>query len=120
MHSCFLVLSFKAGNHWEISEGEAKQLSTAVANVARHYPIAASQKAADWGQLVIVAATIGAPRAVQSWTEREPIARRPAQQPGPAMQQPGPAAQPPGGMMPQTPSQLDPLAMARGSVTGTA
>jgi len=117
-----LVLSFKAGNHWEISPSEATQLSTAVANVARHYPVASSQKAADWAQLAVVAATIGGPRAVQSWTERQPLAPTAGRAPAaPA------ASRAPNGFnggvqpAPQTPSQLDPASMAGShATTGTA
>jgi len=103
-----LVLSFKAGNHWEISPAEAGQLSVAVANVARHYPIASSQKAADWAQLAVVAATISGPRALHSWTTREPIARRVQPQPAPGAPQQ---------QAPQTPSQVDPVSMAASYAT---
>jgi hypothetical protein len=112
-------LSFKAGAHWEISPAEATQLSGAVANVARHYPVASSQKAADWAQFAIVAATISGPRALQSWSERSPI----GQQPGLTQPPASPAAAQPynGQAGVVTPSQLDPVSMAGSySTTGTA
>ena len=61
LHSCFLVMSIRAGAHWEISPQEAKKLSDAVARVARHYPVVSSQKGADWAQLMLVVGTIGVP-----------------------------------------------------------
>lgn len=116
------MLAVKAGAHWELSEDEATQLSKAVANVARHYPVAASQKAADWSQLLLVVAVLGVPRAVQSRAvAARPDAPRPAQTATPA------AAAPPapvlGGPVPAgilTPSQMDPGAMAGSHLTGRA
>jgi len=120
-----MVLSIRAGAHWEISVAEAKRLSDAVAKVARHYPVVSSQKGADWGQLILVLGTIGVPRVVQS-TMLAPAA--PAAAPSASRRSPSSPSSPsppdssqgaPGsssnGVL--TPSQLDPGAMTRSHVT---
>lgn len=135
LHSCFLVLSIRAGAHWEISPQEAKKLTDAVAKVARHYPIVASQKGADWGQLLLVCGTIGVPRAVQSWGEMtSPRAGAPTRPTRPSTRPPPPESTTPaqaarptttpmsnGGATAQvqTPSQLDPGSMAASHVTAS-
>lgn len=121
LHSCFIVLSFRAGSHWAIDEQEAKALSDAIARVVRHYPVASTQKAADWGQLAIVAATIGGPRALQSW-QQAPTTRRSTPTPRPSSPQPATGPMPaPVVQNVQTPSQLDPVSMAGSHATaGTA
>lgn len=123
MHSIFLVLAIRAGSHWELSEAEATQLSKACAAVARHYPVARTQKAADWAQLVLIIAVLGVPRAVESWqmnpANTAPGAPRPPVQPPAATQgltNPGPIA-PAAPLLPQTPSMLDPGSMAGSHLT---
>lgn len=130
LHSIFLVLAIRAGNHWELSEDEATQLSKAVANVCRHYPVARTQKAADWSQLILVCAVLGGPRVVQSMNLSP--SPSPAASPGlghnggpPLAPSPGTAARPaaatpttpPAPFTPQTPSQLDPASMAGSHMT---
>jgi hypothetical protein len=116
LHSIFLVLAFKAGTHWELSPEEATQLSKAVANVARHYPVAKTQKAADWSQLLLVILVLGVPRAVQSYNVASTAAPRGGPPRAMAPQAVG-AAGGSGGITPppagpiQTPGQLDPGAM---------
>jgi hypothetical protein len=116
-----MVLSIRAGAHWEISVAEAKRLSDAVAKVARHYPVVSSQKGADWGQLILVLGTIGVPRVVQS-TMLAPAA--PAAAPAASRRSPSsPSSPSPPDSSPSssngvlTPSQLDPGAMTRSHVT---
>ena len=105
------MLSFRAGTHWQLSEEEATQLSQAVAAVARHYPVAKTQKAADWSQLLLIVLVLGVPRAVESYQQ--------ANNGQPRVPPPGPAAQPAAAPrtpaapapLPQTPGELDPGAM---------
>jgi hypothetical protein len=82
LHSLFLVLSLRAGDHWSLDEEEATQLSKAIANVARHYPVAKTQRAADWAQLMLVVGVLGVPRTVESLRLQK--ARAPARAPAPA------------------------------------
>jgi len=128
LHSTFMVLSIRAGAHWEISVAEAKRLSDAVAKVARHYPVVSSQKGADWGQLILVLGTIGVPRVVQSTMLAPTTVTAPAAAPASRRSPSSPSSPSPGEQAPGaapgattngvlTPSQLDPGAMTRSHVT---
>jgi hypothetical protein len=128
------VLAVKAGNHWELSEDEATQVARAIANVARHYAVARTQKAADWFQLIVIVAVLAFPRAVQSYqtsaaTPARPLpqGQNPAQPTRPAVVPTAPPVAPPfGGATrqdgrPQTPAELDPGSMIVSHLTvGTA
>jgi hypothetical protein len=100
---------------WEIPEYtldavEAKQLEEAFAGVFRHYPITASQKAWDWGNLLFVLATVEGSRGLLLWQKvRQPAgAAPPAAQAQPAPAPAAPATARPGIV---TPGQMDPVAM---------
>lgn len=126
-----MVVSIRAGEHWEITPAEAKQLSDAIAQVARHYPVVSSAKGADWAQLIIVLSVLVVPRAFTSWDRH--MAQTGQQQPAisPAVAVPAAAAaspapnglQPPPGSAsgamwrPQTPGELDPIGMAGSHAT---
>jgi hypothetical protein len=114
LHSIFIVLAVRAGSHWAISEEEATQLSKAVGNVARHYPVASTQKAADWSQLVLVLAVLAVPRAVESWNMKPALGPPPGLAAVPVAPRPNPVAPPD---LPRTPAQLDPVAMDGASLT---
>jgi len=125
LHSLFIVLAIRAGDHWEISPAEAKQLSDAIAQVARHYPVVGSAKGADWVQLLIVIATLGAPRVLTSWEQNRQGQRSPAPAvPAAAALSPNGSQPPPGsnpmdrgGWRPSTPGELDPVGMAGSHAT---
>jgi hypothetical protein len=139
LHSIFLVLAVKAGNHWELSEDEATQVARAIANVARHYAVARTQKAADWFQLIVIVAVLAFPRAVQSYqtqvatpARQSPQGQTPPQPARPAVMTPSaPPVTPPfggatrqdgqGRTVAQTPAELDPGSMIVSHLTvGTA
>lgn len=47
-----------------LSEKESETLANAAANVARHYNLAASQKAMDWGNFIIALSICYGPRMI--------------------------------------------------------
>lgn len=127
LHSIFIVVSIRAGEHWEISPQEAKQLSDAIAQVARHYPVVGSAKGADWLQLLIVVSALGVPRVFTSWDanrnrqgQQSPVPAVVAAAPPPTNgAMPGqPPRDTPGAIWrPQTPGELDPIGMAGSHAT---
>jgi hypothetical protein len=101
----------------------------------RHYPVARTQKAADWSQLLLIVLVLGIPRAVQSYqtqaatpARQSPQGQTPPQPARPAVVPPTapPVAPPFGGATrqdgrPQTPAELDPGSMIVSHLTvGTA
>lgn len=62
---------------WAMPPDEAATLATALSKVLRHYDIAASQKALDWGNLGMVLMALYAPRMyAQSEAARAARAKR--------------------------------------------
>lgn len=94
--------------------------------MVRHYPVARTQKAADWSQLLLVCAVLGGPRVVQSMNLNPTAAQappRPAAQAPPVTAPQVPTAAPPlppGSLAPGaivTPGMLDPGSMAGSHMT---
>lgn len=56
MHAMLAALT--SIKEMELDKDEAKALSSAAANVARHYDVSASQKSLDWANLVMVAGSL--------------------------------------------------------------
>jgi hypothetical protein len=48
--------------HWFVNDDDAKRYGQAMANAARHFPVAAAQKTIDVTTLILVAFSIEAPR----------------------------------------------------------
>jgi hypothetical protein len=112
---------------WEIPEYaldpvEAKQLEEAFAGVFRHYPITASQKAWDWGNLLFVLATVEGSRGLLLWQKVRAPGIGHNRPPGPIRDSPaaanGAAPAPPTTGRPGivTPGQMDPTAMLNSQV----
>lgn len=68
-----------------VSQDEARALAEAAERVARHYDIAASQKALDWAALGLVSLTIYVPRIMAIRASRDKMTQPPpTRQPPPA------------------------------------
>lgn len=63
-----------------LTENEAEQLANAASKVARHYDITASQKAMDWGNLMIALAVIYGPRMVLIGRKKKETVKNPVTQ----------------------------------------
>ena len=82
-----------------ITPDDGKAFLSAVQNVARHYPITATQKTLDWAALIITTGLIYTPRviAIQQRRDRERNPRQAAPQMGQVFTfHPGGQQQPPG------------------------
>jgi hypothetical protein len=106
--------------------------------VVRHYPVAKTQKAADWSQLLLIVLVLGIPRAVQSYStpaatpaRQSPQGQNAPQPTRPAVMTPSAPPVAPGvpavpgdpGIRgrPVTPGELDPGSMIASHLTaGTA
>jgi hypothetical protein len=60
------IAAMQLGNHWLLSDDDAKRYGTALANALRHIPIKAAQKTIDYSTLFMVAFVIETPRIVRS------------------------------------------------------
>lgn len=91
----------RAEDHWLLSDADALRYGQALANVMRHFPVQASQKAIDFGALIFAAFTIEMPRiglSMQNARARRQAAQ--AQQPGATvynLHRRGPPHSPPNG-----------------------
>jgi hypothetical protein len=115
----FLMVASSLGPHWALEHDESKRLNTAINNVARHYLIFQTERSRDWGALLIVGAQIAGPRLWQTMQSPRPV-RNTRQAASPTQNQPRGNGQSQAPPMPQTPTQLDPGAMAASHATAPA
>jgi hypothetical protein len=107
--------------HWLLTDQDAKTYGTALANVARHFEISATQKMLDFSALFICACNMETPRVYASVQARRARRERDQKPPPPSAQvfqfrQPGPP--PPAAPSTPGPEQAQPDGVGVEGFTG--